>query len=137
MMCQQQQPAIDSRMACISLLGITCIMYAVNSNVCNCYTMLVCPGRQLLYVTYTLLLCQLWYLLVEETTTLSEAMEAYGPHLWLFWFNWSFGSVCSCNVSPCFQCFVLLVDPNIFVSWDYHQGVGHVHHCNNQLTVNE
>ena len=137
MMCLQHQSLLDSRMACYSLLGTTCLMYAVKCNACNCCTMLVCPGRHLLYVICTLLLCQLWYLLVVETTILSDAMEASGHHMWVLWFTCSSAYVSCWNVSTCFQCFVLFVDPNNFMAWDCHQGVGPADCSNFNLIVNE
>ena len=137
MTCLQHQPVIDSRMACYSLLGNICLMYAVNCNVCNCCTLLVCPGWHLLYVTCTLLLCQLWYLLVEGTTALSDAMEASGPHFWLSRFSWSYASMTCWNVSPCYRCFVLYMDPNNIMAWDNHQGVGPADQSSINLTFNE
>ena len=137
MMCLQHQSMIGSRMACYPLLGITCLMYAVKCNACNCCTMLVCPGRHLLYVICTLLLCQLWYLLVVETTILSDAMEASGHHMWLHWFTCSSAYVSCWNVLSCFQCSVLLVDPNTFVAWNSHQGMDLADYNNTNLIVNE
>ena len=136
-MCLQHQSMIGSRMACYPLLGITCLMYAVKCNACNCCTMLVCPGRKLLCVTCTLLLCQLWYLLMEGNTALSDAMEATVHHIWLHWSSCSFAYVSSSNVSACFQCFVLSVDPNNVMAWDCHQGVGPADYSNIKLIVNE
>ena len=137
MTCLQHQPVIDSRMACYSLLGNICLMYAVNCNVCNCCTLLVYPRWHLLYVTCTLLLCQLWYPLMAETSVLSVALEAMGNQLWMLWFTSSPTYVHCWTVPTFLQCSILFVETKNFMAWNCHQGVGSVDFSITKLIINE
>ena len=136
-MCLQHQSPLDSRMACYSLLGSSCLMYAVICNASTCCTMLVCPGRHLLCVNCTLLLCQLWYPLMAETSVLSVALEAMGNQLWMLWFTSSPTYVHCWTVPTFLQCSILFVETKNFMAWNCHQGVGSVDFSITKLIINE